>query len=84
DPAALLAGPVAACASRSGLATWSVGLELETTGREIVDVRLVSGADDAAFARCIVESAWSLALGEAYDRWTASFEVNVLGDSSRR
>ncbi len=84
DVAALLAGPVAACASRSGLVTWSVGLELETTGREIVDVRLARGADDPAFAHCVVESAWSLALGEAFDAWTASFAVDVLGDSARR
>ena len=84
DLSALLAGPVAACASRHGLTTWNVTMEIETTGREVVDVRLVNGADDPAFARCVVESGWALALGADHDRWTASFEVNVLGDSSRR
>lgn len=89
DLAALLSGGVAACAARSGMTTWNVRLEIENTGREVVDVRLVSGtasadADDAAFARCVVETGWRLALPEEYASWTASFDVNVVGDSSRR
>jgi hypothetical protein len=84
DVAGLLAGPIASCAARAKMATWSVGLELETTGREVVDVRLVSGADDASFARCVIESGWSLALPEEYASWTASFDVHVVGDNARR
>jgi len=52
DLEALMSGPVAACASRHGVATLNVSLEIETTGREIVDVRLIAGAYEPAFASC--------------------------------
>jgi hypothetical protein len=84
DVRGLLEKPVAACAARRGLETWSAALVIETTGREIVDVRYDGGTDDDAFATCAIESAWSLALGDDFTAWTASFDVNVTGSSVRR
>jgi hypothetical protein len=84
DMRGLLEKPVAVCAARRGIDTWSVALVVETTGREIVDVRLRGGADDPAFATCVIENAWALRLGDEFAKWTASFDVNVTGSSVRR
>lgn len=85
----LLAGPVAACASRHGARRWRVDLVIETTGREIVDVEVASlgadggaggsGAGDPALAACVVEAAWALDLDESFAPWTRRFDVSVAG-----
>lgn len=51
-----------ACAARHAPEeNWKIALDIETTSREIVDVRLVSGAAKA-FDACVVEAAWNVAL----------------------
>jgi hypothetical protein len=66
DPARLLGAAVDACVKRHRPAAgWSVALDLETTGHEVVDVVPGAGADTAV-GTCIVEAAWALALPPSF------------------
>ena len=81
-----LAGPVALCALRHRRAAWDVVVEVETTGREVVDVAAWSvappadtAAEDAAFAACLVEAGWALDLDDRFASWTRRFTTRIAG-----
>jgi hypothetical protein len=68
---ALLSAAATACAARHPApAGWRVGLAIETTGLEIVDVDVATSHDASpALRTCIVEAAWALEL--PYATWPA-------------
>ncbi len=78
---ALLAQAVSSCASaHAPAAGWRVNMSIETTYREIVDVQ-ASGAGEAMRA-CLVEGAWGLALGSAYDKRREQHAVTLSAETA--
>ncbi len=59
--AAWLRGPALLCARAHGLDDIAVGVTVETTGDEVVDVA-VDGAPDDTVAACVADAAWELRL----------------------
>lgn len=66
DPMSLLSSAAAACVrTHRPAAGWSVHLDLETTGIEVVDVVPGAGAAQPIGA-CLVEAVWALSLTSAF------------------
>jgi hypothetical protein len=63
-----------ACQSLHGGEIDELKLEVETTGKEIVDVVLSS--EETPLADCVVEAAWELRLGEFFLRSLGRYEIS--------
>ena len=75
DLLALLAAGVTACvATHQPAAGWSVGLSVETTRDEVVDVATTSTLPIAA---CLVEAAWAVRLDGTFDLEREQFALEL-------
>ena len=86
--AAMLAPRVDACAAQFRQRTWSLGVGVDTTGAEIVDVHVTprvvvdglgGGPPDDRFVECVTDAAWDLALDARFDRFTTRYDADVVG-----
>ena len=76
--ASLLSEGVKRCTDQHGPAAgWSVELDVETTGVEIVDV--IAGGKASALRSCLVEETWKLELPDEFSRDALELRHVVLG-----
>lgn len=71
----LLEEHAVSCSVQHGNPDAMLALEIETTGREIVDVRLPDAA--SPYAQCVAQAAWELRLGTVYAQHSGSVSVSI-------